>query len=177
MSEYFKLPDVNPDLLDIAMVKSYVSSMQEEYILYWQNTLQRSQKLEFYRSFKTDHTSPRYLDLTKGTAGRGALLKLRISNHKLMIEIGRYNHTTKDNRHCPFCGCNVIEDEVHVLFQCPTYSMIRNKFYYKVKTLIPNITQLPINGLINEVMNPSNYVISIQFIKYISACFDVPDKL
>ena len=44
-------------------------------------------------------------------------------------------------------------------------------------TLIPNITQLPINGLINELMNPSNYVISIQFIKYISACFDVPDKL
>ena len=72
-----------------------------------------------------------------------------------MIEIGRYNQTTKDNRYCPFCGCNVIEDEVHFLFQCPTYSMIRNKFYYKVKTLIPNITQLPINGLINELMNSS----------------------
>ena len=75
-----------------------------------------------------------------------------------MIEIGRYNQTTKDNRHCPFCGCNVIEDEVHFLFQCPTYSMIRNKFYYKVKTLIPNITELPINGLINELMNSSNYL-------------------
>ena len=35
--------------------------------------------------------------------------------------------------------------------------MIRNKFYYKVKTLIPNITELPINGLINELMNSSNY--------------------
>ena len=33
-SEYFKLPDFNPDLLDIAMVKSYVSSMKQEYILY-----------------------------------------------------------------------------------------------------------------------------------------------
>ena len=75
-----------------------------------------------------------------------------------MIEIGRYNQTTKDNRHCPFCGCNVIEDEVHFLFQCPTYSMIRNKFYCKVKTLIPNITELPINGLINELMNSSNYL-------------------
>ena len=32
MSEYFKLPDFNPDLLDIAMVKSYVSSMKQEYI-------------------------------------------------------------------------------------------------------------------------------------------------
>ena len=94
-----------------------------------------------------------------------------------MIEIGRYNQTTKDNRYYHFCGCNVIEDEVHFLFQCPTYSMIRNKFYYKVKTLIPNITQLPINGLINELMNSSNYFINIQFIKYISACFDVCDKL
>ena len=59
MSEYFKLSDFNPDLLDIAMVKSYVSSVKEEYILYWQNTLQHSQKLKFYRSFKTDHTSSR----------------------------------------------------------------------------------------------------------------------
>ena len=57
MSESFKLPDFNPDLLDIAMVKSYVSSMKQEYISYWQNTLQHSQKLELYRSFKTDHTS------------------------------------------------------------------------------------------------------------------------
>ena len=94
-----------------------------------------------------------------------------------MIGIGRYNHTTKDNRHCPFYGCNVIEEEVHFLFQCPTYSMISNKFYYKVKTLIPNITQLPISGLINELMNSSNYFINIQFIKYISASFDVRDKL
>ena len=45
MSEYFKLPDFNPDLLDIAVVKSYVSTMKQEYILYWQYTLQRSQKL------------------------------------------------------------------------------------------------------------------------------------
>ena len=127
-------------ILDIATIKSCVSSMKQEYISYWQNTLQHSQKLEFYRSFKTDHTSSRYLDLTRGPAWRRALVKLRISNHKLMIEIGRYNQTTKDNRHCPFCGYNVIEDEVHFLFQCPTYPMNRNTFYYKVKTLIPNIS-------------------------------------
>ena len=47
MSEYFKLPDLNPDLLDIAMVKSYASSIKQEYISYWQNTLQHSQKPEF----------------------------------------------------------------------------------------------------------------------------------
>ena len=44
--------------------------------------------------------------------------KVRISSHQLMIEISRYNQTTKDNRHCPFCGSNLIEliDEVHFLF-------------------------------------------------------------
>ena len=42
MSEYFKLPDFNPDLLDVAMVKSYASSMKQEYIL-----AKHSQKLEF----------------------------------------------------------------------------------------------------------------------------------
>ena len=94
-----------------------------------------------------------------------------------MIEIGRYYQTTKDNRHCSFCGCNVIEDEVHFLFQCPTYSMIRNEFYNEVKTLISNITQSPINGLTNELMNSSNYFINVPFIKYISVCFGVLDKL
>ena len=29
MSEYFNLPQFNPDLLDTAMVKSYVSSMKK----------------------------------------------------------------------------------------------------------------------------------------------------
>ena len=88
--------------------------MKQEYISYWQNTLQHSQKLEFNRSFKTDHTPSSYLDLTRGTAGRRALVKLRICNHKLMIEIGRYYQTTKDNiyRHCPFCGCNVVESYI-----------------------------------------------------------------
>ena len=85
------------------MVKSYVSSMNQVYISYWQNTLQHSQKLEFYRSFKTDHTTSSYLDLIRGTAGRRALVKLWISNHKLMIEMGRYNQTMKDNRHWSFC--------------------------------------------------------------------------
>ena len=39
-----------------------------------------------------------------------------------------------------FCGSNLIDDKVHFLFHCPTYSTLRNNFYNKVKTLIWNIT-------------------------------------
>ena len=55
--------------------------------------------------------------------------------------------------------------------------MIRNNFYNKVKTLFPNITQLPVNVLINELMNSSNYYINVHFMKYISACFHLRGKL
>ena len=41
-SEHFKLPAFNPDLLDMTMVKSYVSLMKQEYISYWQSALQRA---------------------------------------------------------------------------------------------------------------------------------------
>ena len=43
--------------------------------------------------------------------------------------------------------------------------MIRNNFYNKIKTLIPNITHIPVNVLINELINSFNYFINIQFIK------------
>ena len=102
--------------------------MKQEYVSYWQNTLQHSQKLELYRSF--NHNTSIYLDL-RGTAVGRALVKLRISNHKLMIEIGRYNQTTKDNSHRPLCGSNLIEDEVHFLFHCATYSRLGINFSIK----------------------------------------------
>ena len=89
ISEYFNLPDFNPNLLDTAIVKTFVCLMKQKYIACWKNTLQHFQKLEFYRSFKNEHTISDYLYLTRGTAERKALVKLRISNHKLMIEQGR----------------------------------------------------------------------------------------
>ena len=64
----------------------------------WQNTLNHSQKLDFFRYFNSDHTTSNYLDLTRGIADREKLQKLQISNRKLMIELGIYNQTTIDTR-------------------------------------------------------------------------------
>ena len=79
---------------------------------------------------------------TSSSSGVVDLVKLRISNHKLMIEIGTYNQTTKNNNsHCPFCGCNVIEDEVHFLFQCPTSSIRGTQREYSSKPLKHSIVK------------------------------------
>ena len=49
-----------------------------------------------------------YLDLTRGIADRKKLLKLQISNRKLMIELGIYNQTTIDTRNCPLLDLLIV---------------------------------------------------------------------
>ena len=81
--EYFNLPDFNPNLLDSAIVKTFVRLMKQKYISYWKNTLQHSQKQGLYRSFENEHAISNYLvDLTRGTAERKAL---QITNKQSQI--------------------------------------------------------------------------------------------
>ena len=177
MSEYFNLNNFNPDLLDAAKIKHFVSLMKQKYISYWQQAFQHSQKLEFYKIFKNEYAPSNYLELSTRTSERRALTKLLISNHKLMIELGRYNQISRDDRICPVCGSNQIEDEIHFLFYCSKYSIMRDNFPNKIQTLIPNVRHLPVNDLFIELMNSSIYFINIQLVKFISSCFDFRDEL
>ena len=68
---------------------------------------------------------------------------IRIGNHKLMIETGRYNQIPRVNRICPTCGSNQIEDEIHLLFHRPKYSIFRDRFYRKLEYHLPYIKRLP----------------------------------
>ena len=93
-----------------------------------------------------------------------------------MIEVGSYNQISRDNRLCQVCGSNQIEDEIHFLFHCSKYSIIRGNFYNKIQTLIPSIRQLPVNEQIIELMNSSNYFINLQLIRLITSYFVFRDE-
>ena len=54
-----------------------------------------------------------YSDLTRNNTDRKALVKLRISNHKLNVEIGTYHDISEDERLCSVCGLNNIEHKIH----------------------------------------------------------------
>ena len=177
ISEYFNFGNFSPDLVDTAKVTMFLQLMKQKYISYWQHTLQHSQKLEFYRSFKNEYATSSYLELTRRVSDRRTLTKLRISNHKLMIELGRYNDTPRDNRLCPVCDCNQTEDEIHFLFYCSKYATTRDNFYKKIQPFIQNVSRLPVSDLILELMNSSIFFVNMQFIKFISSCFDSRNKM
>ena len=61
-------------------------------------------------------------------------LKLRLSNHNLMIETGRHKKLERGMRVCPLCHKGV-EDEVHFLFLCDTYNIQRDKLLNSLNLL------------------------------------------
>ena len=85
ISEYYDLPDFDPNNLSEAKIKHYIDIIKQKYITYWQHTIHHSKKLQFYSLFKHDYKISSYLDFI-----RKDLVKIRISNHKLLIETGRY---------------------------------------------------------------------------------------
>ena len=66
------------------------------------------------------------------------LKSVRVSNHNLMIETGRYNQTPHDKRLCPVCNSNEIEDEIHFLCYCPKYFKLRNEFFAQIQRHLHN---------------------------------------
>ena len=55
--------------------------------------------------------------------------KWRLSSHSLSIEKGRYTSpiTPREERTCKICP-TCVEDEQHVLFDCPLYNIVRVRF-------------------------------------------------
>ena len=91
---------------------------------------------------------------------RRALTKLRISDHILQIERGRYskNYVSPEQRKCPYC--HVMENEEHFLVNCSLYSTERNLLFQKLNKTIYNF---------QDLISPQNNKRTIA--KYIYDCF------
>ena len=66
--------------------------MKEKCMSFWRHSLEHSKKLEFYKVFKEEYSLSDYLHQLRNLNERRTLVKFRISNHKLMIELGRYQN-------------------------------------------------------------------------------------
>ena len=90
-------------------------------------------KLRTYRLVKSNYSLEQYLTSTENIKHRTYLTKLRISDHELEIERGRYKrpYVEANQRYCPFCPGEV-EDEKHFLIKCPLYNKFRQNLSYKL---------------------------------------------
>ena len=94
-------------------------------------------KLRTYSMVKSMIGFENFLNNITNLNHRKSLSKLRLSSHKLMIEIGRHKRIVAKERFCPFC-INVVEDEIHFVTKCKTYDTLRTPLIEACLTLKQN---------------------------------------
>ena len=98
--------------------------------------------------------------------------------HKLMMETGRYNQTSRNDRFfCPIFNSSIIKDEFHFLFHCPKYSIPREKFYNQIQQNFVDFNQLSYTELIIKLMNSHNFSVNSHLLKFVSLCNDFRTNL
>ena len=101
-----------------------------------------------------------------------ALCKLRLSSHRLEIEVGRWakpNRTPLDQRKCRIC--NIVEDEFHFLLECELYKQIRKKHIKKYYWGRPNMIKL------KELMQATNENILFNLAIFTEKAFKIRTEL
>ena len=177
LSKSYNLPNFVPNNLDKTKISRYKDIMKQKYITQWRHSVNYTRKLEFYNTFKHCYEISSYLNLTRKTINRKALVKLRVSNHKLMIETGRYNQTPHDKRLCPVCDSNAIEDEIHFLCYCPKYFKLRNEFFAQIQSHLHNFQQLSYSDLVIKLMNSEDIYLNLRLTNYISLLNNLRDSI
>ena len=86
-------------------------------------------KLRTYSIFKKDFACEEYLYSKIDLQTKTYFTKLRLSNHILQIEKGRFSKTDKASRFCTTCKDKSIEDEIHFILDCKLYTNKRNKLF------------------------------------------------
>ena len=77
------------------------------------------------------YLAPPYFSIVKRRADRRSLTQIRTGSHWLREETGRWERLEREQRVCPHCAqsdVRVIEDVEHMLFSCPSYSSVRDRY-------------------------------------------------
>ena len=83
--------------------------------------------LRSYCKFKTTNIFENHLAVKTDKISISKYAKLRISNHRLNIELGRNAKTPVHLRTCNICNTLEIEDEYHFICVCHKYCDLRNQ--------------------------------------------------
>jgi len=126
-------------------------------------------KLRTYGLLKTTIGFEKYLEQIIKPATRITVTKLRLSNHNLMIETGRYNKIPKELRLCPLC-LKTVETEIHFLVECPVYTNMREKILERILLKKPAFAYYTNAHQFVYLLSTENI---LETSKFIEECFEL----
>ena len=105
------------------------------------NEMLKDGKLSTYLFLKTNFRLEKYLNLLRPEY-RKPICRLRVSAHRLPMEMGRYNNTPGTERICKHCMRNAIEDEEHFIIRCNKFTKDREELFELISSKVKYFTQL-----------------------------------
>lgn len=133
--------------------------LRDQWIQQWRSDVMMMNKCVNYRIFKTELCFENYL-IELPYKYRKALAKLRMSNHKLPVEKGRYERLPLIERKCRLCNDGSVGDEFHFLLQCKELLPLRKRF-------IPvNYWRYPNTLNFNNLMNDKRKSVTLRIAKF-----------
>jgi len=113
-------------IVDLQLAKSRIANYYKQL---WTTTVQSSPKLRFYRHFKTEYDTEKYVLLNLAKNERSIMAQYRCGILPIRIETGRYVNEQLDDRICTICHSGQIESEKHFLLECCAYDELRTDTY------------------------------------------------
>jgi hypothetical protein len=121
-----------------SFLHEFRTRLEDCYYQNWNSLVEEMPKLRLYKQFKLCYVVENYLLCNIPRRFRVDLAKFRTCNSKLEIELGRHVGIPVEDRLCKLCyESNVlcVEDEFHVLINCPAYCNIRDIYIGNVSTM------------------------------------------
>ena len=127
ISDFLDIPLSSSAVMKQSAFKSKLSKiLKEKYLNEWYSVKQAYSvgKLDTYTKIKNHFGFEKYLN-SLSFPFRRDITRLRISSHRLSIEIGRYARIDRTDRLCSKCTLGVLGDEIHFLLECPAFNVTR----------------------------------------------------
>ena len=98
---------------------------------------------------------------------------MRLSSHRLNIEVGRYTRTPVNLRTCNICSSSDIEDEFHLMCVCSKYSDIRNNLFEAISKFVVNFDTLSLEENFLMLLSSQQSNVNLLVVDYVNKCFEV----
>ena len=140
-----ELCNMNVPMSKSVILMSLLPVVLNNFIRHWKEDLNRvsgktgigGNKLRTYRLFKHDFETEIYCKNVWSAKHRGAIAKFRTGTAPIRLETGRYESLPVSQRKCFNCDC--VENEEHVLVNCPLYDDIRFELFNKCHVCMSRI--------------------------------------
>ena len=165
LSHIFDNQTIFPVKKVISQLKSSMFSQQRQFL---KLKCETKPKLRTFITFKDFENQPPHVGKPLSFIERKTISKLRLGILPIKLETGRYlRPVVPENERTCYCNSGQIESEFYVLFECQTYSNMRESWLNKLskpdnfQTLPPEEKLKVVLNIPENVKQTAQYLVSI----------------